>query len=372
MSEREKIYLSRACVSSEEKEALSRVIDGSYLGMGQEVKAFEAELEEYLSSPVACVCNGTSALQLAIQACGIGSGDEVIIPSITYVASFQATSATGATPIACDVDPITLCADPQDIKRRITKRTKAIMYVHYAGGVGDREAIFAIAKENNLRVIEDAAHSFGGDYNGQKIGASGDIVCFSFDGIKNITCGEGGAIVSHDMDVINKVRDLRLLGIQNDSAQRYAGKRTWDLDVIEQGWRYHMNNLCAAVGRTQLKKVQEFSQKRRTYARLYMEGLKNLPVKLLEFNLNETVPHIFPITVAPNIREDLKSFLAENGVETGFHYKPNHWLTKYKGENCPNAEAWGHSSLTLPLHCRLTEENVMFVISHIQTFFTKS
>src|SRR5690606_32413952 len=131
---------------------------------------------------------GTSALQLAIQACGIGAGDEVIIPSLTYVASFQAASATGATPIACDIDPTTGCIDVVDAEKRITPKTKAIMPVHYAGGFGDLEGVYDIAHRYGLRVIEDAAHSFGGYYKDKPVGAHGDIICFSFDGIKNITC----------------------------------------------------------------------------------------------------------------------------------------------------------------------------------------
>lgn len=368
---REKIYLSRAFLGQEEKQALANVVDGIYLGMGQEVMQFEKELETYLESPVACVCNGTAALHLAVQACGIGIGDEVIIPSITYVASFQATSATGATAVACDVDPLTQCASVEDIEKRITPRTKAIMYVHYASGMGDREGIFELAKKHNLRVIEDAAHSFGGMYKGKRIGSDGDIICFSFDGIKNITCGEGGAVVSHDLNIINKVRDLRLLGIQNDSAQRYAGKRTWDFDVTEQGWRYHLSNLHAAVGRAQLRKIDAFAAKRQELAKLYQNELKGLPLHMLPIDYNEAVPHIFAILVAPEKRAGLMAALAEQNVEAGLHYKPNHQLSLYKADNCPNADVWGAGSLTLPLHVGMSEDDVRFIAEVIREVLAK-
>lgn len=366
---KEKIYLSRACVGGEEKQALADVIDGVYLGMGQQVMLFENELEAYLQSPVACVCNGTAALHLAVQACGIGAGDEVIVPSITYVASFQAVSATGATPVACDVDPVFNCTSVDDAARRITPRTKAIMHVHYGSGVGDREGVFQLAKQHGLRVIEDAAHSFGGMHKGQRIGSEGDVLCFSFDGIKNITCGEGGAVVSHDSNIINKVRDLRLLGIHNDSAQRYAGKRTWDFDVTDQGWRYHLSNLHASVGRVQLRKMGEFAAKRQLLAQHYVDQLKGLPLQLLPLNYDEVVPHIFTIVMDPAVRAGLMSFLSEHNIETGLHYKPNHQLSQYRGTHCPNAEAWGAGSLTLPLHVALSLEDINRITTLVGQYF---
>lgn len=368
---REKIYLSRALLGEEEKQALCQVVDEGYLGMGQQVRLFEQELESYLQSPIACVCNGTAALHLAVQACGIGAGDEVIIPSITYVASFQAVSATGATPVACDIDPVTGCTSVKDAARRITPRTKAIMHVHYAGGVGDREGIFVLAKEHNLRVIEDAAHSFGGMHNGKRIGSNGDIICFSFDGIKNITCGEGGAIVSHDEAVINNVRDLRLLGIHNDSAQRYAGKRTWDFDVTEQGWRYHLSNMHASVGRSQLAKIDMFVAKRQELAKHYQYELEGLPLRFLPLDYNYIVPHIFPVVVSANQRADFRNMLAEHNIETGLHYKPNHQLSKFKADHCPESDTWGECAVTLPMHAGLSFDDIIFVSNIIKNFFVE-
>lgn len=367
----EKIYLSRAFLGEEEKQALCGVVDEIYLGMGQQVMLFEKELEAYLKSPVAAVCNGTAALHLAVQACGIGAGDEVIIPSITYVASFQATSATGAKPIACDVDPITNCTNVEHAAKLITPRTKAIMHVHYGSGVGDRTGIFALAKKHNLRVIEDAAHSFGSMLDGKRLGSEGDVFCFSFDGIKNITCGEGGVVVSHDPNVINKVRDLRLLGIHNDSAQRYAGKRTWDFDVTEQGWRYHLSNLHASVGRAQLRKIDMFATKRQELAKLYNTNLAGLPLRMIPIDYNHIVPHIFAILLDnADQRSGLMSFLAEHNIETGLHYKPNHQLSYYRKDSCPNADAWGERSLTLPLHVGLTPEDVTRITDLIKKRLT--
>ena len=168
--------------------------------MGEEVQAFERELTGFFGRQAVCVTNGTAALHLAVQGCGVGMGDEVLVPSLTYVACFQAISATGAVPVACDVDPQSFCLDWRDAEQRITAKTKAIMPVHYAGGVGDLDSIYALAQKAELRVIEDAAHAFGSSYQKRKVGSFGDIACFSFDGIKNITSGEGGCIVTDDQE----------------------------------------------------------------------------------------------------------------------------------------------------------------------------
>ena len=183
------IRLSKSSIGEAEKQAVVRVLDNEYLGMGTEVKQFEEELTKFFGRPAVCVVNGTAALHLSLQAAGVSQGDEVLVQSLTYVASFQAISATGARPIACDVDVETLCLDWRDAEKRLTTRTKAVMPVHYAGGVGALDEIYAFAGQHGLRVIEDAAHAFGTEYQGKKVGGFGDIACFSFDGIKNITSG---------------------------------------------------------------------------------------------------------------------------------------------------------------------------------------
>lgn len=365
------IKLSQASLGIEEKQATARVIDNLYLGMGQETRLFEEELQAFISKDVhiACVNTGTSALHLAVQACGIGAGDEVIVPSITYVASFQAVSATGAKPIPCDIDPQTGCIDVAAAKKHITKNTKAIMPVLYAGGVGDLDGIYELAEAHNLRVIEDAAHAFGGYYKGKRVGATGDIICFSFDGIKNITCGEGGAVVSGDKAIIEKVQDLRLLGIAKDTEKRYSGKRSWDFDVIDQGWRYHLSNINAAIGREQLKKSDAFWEVRKS---LYHHYMKHLPKEFIEpfqVDVDQVNPHMFPIKLKTGNRDALRDYLLEKDIETGIHYKPNHLLTRYRSTDCPNAEALYARMLTLPLHCNMTLEDVQKVCDTISTFF---
>ena len=208
------IKLSKSCLSSLEKQAVMRVLDNEFLGMGKEVQLFEQELQQYFGGNVEVVCvnSGTAALHLACQAIGLKPGDEVLVPTLTYVASFQAISATGAVPIACDVLESNGLIDLHDASNRITNQTKAIMPVHYAGNMGDLDSIYEFARKHKLRVIEDAAHGFGSKYKDNLIGSIGDIVCFSFDGIKNITSGEGGAIVTNDNALASKIRKLKDFG----------------------------------------------------------------------------------------------------------------------------------------------------------------
>ncbi|MDQ6770738.1 MAG: DegT/DnrJ/EryC1/StrS family aminotransferase, partial [Gemmatimonadota bacterium] len=269
MANRKLIRLSKSCLSASEKHAVMGVLDREYLGMGAEVQQFEHELGAFFGRPAACVVNGTAALHLALQGCGIGPGDEVLVPSLTYVAAFQAISATGAKPVACDIDADNCILDWRDAERRLTSRTRAVMPVHYTGGVGDLDAIQSFGRRHGLRVIEDAAHAIGTTYHGKRIGSYGDVVCFSFDGIKNITSGEGGCVVTDDRDLMRKVQDARMLGVEKDSEKRYAGARSWEFDVTAQGWRYHMSNLMAAIGLQQLKRFPEMAAARQSLARRY-------------------------------------------------------------------------------------------------------
>ena len=256
------IRLSKSCLNDAEKQAVMRVLDREFLGMGDEVRQFEEELSLFFGRTAVCVSTGTAALHLALQASGVGPGDEVLVQSLTYVASFQAISATGAIPTACEVSPATLCIDLNDAKKKLTSKTKAIMPVHYAGGVGNLDEIYAFAKENNLKVIEDAAHAFGTTFKGNKVGSFGNISCFSFDGIKNLTSGEGGCIVTDDQEVLSKVMDSRLLGVEKDTEKRFSSQRSWSFNVVGQGWRYHMSNIMAAIGIEQLKNFDQVADKR--------------------------------------------------------------------------------------------------------------
>ncbi len=360
------IRLSKSCLTDAEKQAVMAVLDREFLGMGEEVKLFEQELATFFGRPVACVVNGTAALHLALQACGIGRGDEVLVQSLTYVASFQAISATGATPVPCDIAPETLTLDWRDAEKRITPKTKAIMPVHYSGGVGKLDEIYNFAKSYNLRVIEDAAHAFGTKYQRQLVGSFGDITCFSFDGIKNITSGEGGCIVSNDEEVMNRVRDARLLGVEKDTEKRFQGQRSWDFNVTAQGWRYHMSDIMAAIGRVQLQRFPELAEKRQNLARYYDKKLTSLSfVTPLCHNYEEVVPHIYPICLTEGLPRDyIRQGLSEHGIQTGLHYQSNHHLSFFShglDYQLPITDRTYSDLITLPLHPNLSEEQIDFI-----------
>ena len=369
------VRLSKSLVGKEEKDALARVIDGGYLGMGEEVRLFEEELAQYLGSgrQVVCVSTGTAALHMAIAALDIGPGDEVLVPSITYVASFQMISATGAKPVACDVRSEDVFLDIHDAEKRLTKHTRAIMPVAYASSAKEIDAVYAFAKANDLRVVEDAAHAFGCRRQGAVVGTEGDVICFSFDGIKNITCGEGGAVITADEQVAQRIRDGRLLGVEHDTESRYAGNRTWDFDVRRQGFRYHMSNMNAAVGREQLKKLPFFSERRQQLARRYCEELHTIKaVNILDLDWDGLVPHIFVIRVPAELRDGLRMHLAKCDIQTGLHYQPNHLLSLYAdGTRLAVAEKLAKELVTIPLHVSLTDEEQNLVISEIRSFFQK-
>lgn len=364
------IRLSKSSIGADEKRAVMGVLDREYLGMGVEVQNFEKALTEFFGRPALCVVNGTAALHLALQACGIGRGDEVLVQSLTYVASFQAISATGAVPIPCDIDPLSLTLYLQDAEKRLTPRTKAIMPVHYSGGVGELDQIYSFARTHGLRVIEDAAHAFGTTYKGKRVGGFGDIACFSFDGIKNITSGEGGCVVTSDPDVIRAIQDARLLGVENDTVMRYSDQRSWTFDVSRQGWRYHMSNIMAAIGIEQLKRISEFALKRKLLAQAYDKHLRENPnIKLLNHDYSSVVPHIFVVEILNGLDRDLiRQALADKLIQTGIHYPPNHMLSLYS-EPVLHPLLFTDSLyprlLSLPLHVDMDLSDVSYICSEL-------
>ncbi len=368
-----RVRLSKSSIGQEEKDAVLKVLDHEFLGMGAEVQNFENEIKEYIKTDkeVVCVNTGTSALHIALSCLDIGVGDEVLVPSLTYVASYQAISASGATAISVDVKEDTLFIDIEDAKKRVTKNTKAIMPVHYASNSKEMSEVNAFAKEHNLRVIEDAAHSFGCKRDGKIIGCEGDIICFSFDGIKNITSGEGGAVISSDENFIQRVKDARLLGVEKDTDKRYAGQRSWDFDVTHQGFRFHMSNVYAAIGSAQLKKIESISKKRADIAKYYVASLKDVDgVKILDFDYDNIVSHIFVIKA--NDRDALREHLLKNEIECGIHYKPNHMLTMYKSAySLPITEKIYEEILTLPCQADLNEDDQKRVVLTIKEFYAK-
>ena len=368
--------LSKSVVGKKEVEAVKNVLlNDGYLGMGNEVKKFENEISKYLnvdSKNVVCVSSGTSALHLAVEAT-LKPNEEVLVPSFTFISSYQAISAARCIPISCEIYDNNLSIDLEDAEKKITNKTKAIMPVFYASNPTNLEKLYSFANKYNLRVIEDAAHAFGCLYKNKKIGSFGDIICFSFDGIKNITSGEGGAIITTDKNVLSSIKDKRLLGIENDTIKRYSSKRSWDFDVKSQGYRYHMSNIFAAIGRSQLKRLDiEFIPKRILLMNMYISLLKNNPYLIfIDYDSNsKIIPHIFPIRVLKNKRDQLKVHLEELNIQTGIHYKPNHLLSFYGGgiQKLEVTENVYREILSLPLHPDLEIKDIEEICLIINKF----
>jgi perosamine synthetase len=315
---------------------------------------------------------GTSALHLALDALGLGPGDEVIVPSLTFVGSFQAIAATGAAPVACDVVGDTLLLDLEDVRRRLTPRTRAVMPVHYAGNPCDMDALLALKERPRVRIVEDAAHALGSTHHGRKIGSFGDVTCFSFDSIKTITCGEGGAIVCRDAELADVIRQKRLLGMDRKSHASTSWKeRSWVFEVRTNGFRYHMSNINAAIGLAQLRKVEGFIARRRQLCRTYDAALRDTPLRLLRVDYDEVAPHVYVVRVPHGRRDAMMQFLKDRDIETGINYVPNHLHSFFRreGVTLPETERAFLEILTLPLHCGLTDADVQTVIGAVRQFF---
>jgi dTDP-4-amino-4,6-dideoxygalactose transaminase len=354
--------LSQPEISEEEIAAVTDVLRSEFFGMGREVASFEEKLGSFFGRETLCVSTGTAAVQLGLIGAGIKPGDEVLVPSLTFIATYQAISATGAVPVSCDVNPNSLQIDLGDARKRITPKTKAIVPVYFVGATNCLDEVEEFGRANNLRVVADAAHAFGSKHKGKLVGSFGDISCFSFDGIKNITSGEGGCIVTNDQDALNRIRDARLLGVVGDSEKRRNRERSWDFDVQHQGWRFHMSDIFAAIGIVQLRKLEINSKKRQDLFNRYLLNLKNnSQVALFEWDTSTgMVPHIFVLRI-PGLRnrDDLRLKLENLGIPTGVHYKPNHLLNFYKEKyRLPATESVYPEILTLPLHTRLEIKDV--------------
>lgn len=369
--------LSRSIVGKAEAEAVAKVIcEDGYLGMGAATRKFEAELANYLEVEpwqVISANSGTAALHLAVwaaverarAAAKLPAAPAVLAPTLTFVSSFQAIIAAGCRPVACDVNLETGTLDLEDAERCLTPDVIAVMHVDYASNPWQIDKVYEFGQRHDLAVIDDAAHAFGCRHHGRKIGSFGDLVCFSFDGIKNITCGEGGCLIVFDKQAAQIASDARMVGVEGDTAKRFAGARTWDPDVTRPGLRYHLSNIMAAIGSVQLERLEdEFIPARRELYEIYRQQLVPVTgVALFRTDPEDyIVPHIMPVRILNGNRDHVASALAQAAIPTGMHYKPNHLLSLFaEGISLPNAEQLYGELLTLPLHPGLDEADIQLV-----------
>ena len=369
------IKMSKASCSQDELEQVREAFDYGYFGLAYKVTEFEDALKNYLDTDreVIAVNTGTSAIHLALDAIGISDGDEVLLPSFTFVATAQAITACGAKPVFCDINPDSLLIDIKDIERKITSRTKAIIPVHYAGYPCDMDMILKIRDKYNLRIIEDAAHAIGSSYIGRKIGSFGDITCFSFDSIKVMTCGEGGAIVSSDKEFAEIARKKRILGIDRKTLQtKDWKKRSWIYDVSTPGYRYHMSNINAAIGLAQISKLDMFILKRRELYNVYMKELSTIQEIILPpANFSEIAPFMFVVRIENGQRDALKTYLMDHDIESGISYIPCHHFTLYKeNEIFPVTDRIFNEILCLPMHYELSINDIYEIVQCIKNFYS--
>jgi perosamine synthetase len=367
------IPVFRPYTTGKEVEILKEVIDSGWWGLGPKTQEFEKRCANYLGTSYALGLNSaTAALHLAFKCLDI-KGLEVITPSMTFVSSNHAILYCEGIPVFCDIEPDTLNLDPEKIESLITDKTRAIQVVHYGGRACDMDKIMAIAKKHNLIVIEDCAHAFGGEYKGKKLGSIGDIGCLSFQAVKNLATGDGGMIVTQNHDWSDLVKKLRWVGITKDTFNRNIGQYSWFYDVVDAGFKYHMNDIMAAIGLAQFEKIEWMNQQRQRWSEYYDEHLKGIGDIQLPPLKDYMKPSYHNYVIKTEHRDELQNYLRENGISTGVHYYPNHLFEMYKPyyTPLPVTEAVWKKILTLPLFPALKQDEMDLIISSIKEFFNR-
>jgi perosamine synthetase len=367
--------MSKPSIGNAELKLVAKVFESGWLGEGNYTELFEQEIARFTGAKhVVAVNTGTSALHLALHAFGIGQGDEVILPSFTFVSDAQAVIMCRAKPVFCEIDEETLNADPSKIKPLITKRTKAIMPTDFAGLPCDMLAIRRLVGSWNIKLIRDASHSFASMDDGKVVGLSSgeDATCFSFDPIKNITCGEGGAILIKDSSIAEKLTSQKMLGIVRSTWHSFSQKKSEDRRAVQEGFRYHMSNINAAIGLAQLARLKTIIRKKQNLAKLY-DALfaKNAKIKFFKRDYDKIVPFMYVIRVAAQDRNKLITHLVQNGIHAGLRYLPCHlhpFFSKTK-TRLPVTEQITQEILSIPLHCELTVKQVKKIVSVINSYY---
>jgi dTDP-4-amino-4,6-dideoxygalactose transaminase len=374
---RYKIPLSNIDIGPSEIRAVVKVLRSQWLSLGDVTGQFERDFSRTMRVKESiAVVNGTAALHLANLALGVGPGDEVILPSLTFVATANAVLYCGATPVFADIKSADdLNISPEEIEKKITPRTKAICVVHYGGYPADMDQIMEIAARHRLFVIEDAAHAIGAELNGKKIGTIGDVGCYSFFSNKNLVTGEGGMVVTRDSDLASKIRLLRSHGMTSLSWDRYRGHAA-SYDVTQLGFNYRITEIASSIGRVGLKKLKGNNLKRAKLTQIYRSALKNVDELSVPFSVHRGNPsfHIFPVLLKSRIqRERIKAGLQEKGIQTSLHYPPVHLFSHYRKamDGIPVrlslTEDISQRELTLPLYPKMSAKQVLFVCNQIRS-----
>lgn len=357
--------------------AVMQVLRSDWLTTGPTVAEFETAFAATVEAAEAvAVSSGTAALHAAMAALGIGPGDEVIVPPLTFAATANCVVFQGGTPVFVDVDPATLLLDPAQVEANITVRTKAIIAVDYAGQPCDYDALRAIANRYGLALVADACHSLGGEYNGRPVGTLADLTVFSFHPVKHITTGEGGMITTDNLDLAHRMRVFRNHGLTTDHRQR-SEQGSWFYDMVELGYNYRLTDIQCALGLSQLRKLPKWLERRQGIARRYEAAFAGLPgVKPLPVQAEvRHAYHLYVIRLNPNelrvTRAEVFSALRAEGIGVNVHYIPVHLHPFYqrrfetKPGLCPVAEEAYEQIITLPIFPAMSDDDIEDVIQAI-------
>ncbi len=374
-----RIPFFRPSIDDLDVNAVAETLRSGWLTSGPNVRELEAEIAAYCGARYVNAVNScTAAMHLCLEAWGIGPGDEVITTVYTFSATATVIVHTGATPVLVDIRERDFNIDPAAIERAVTPRTKAVIPVHFGGEPCQMDAIMEIARRHNLKVLEDAAHSIGTLYRGRRVGSISDAAAFSFYANKNITTGEGGALATDDEELSERVRVLTLHGMTKDAWNRFDAGGSWRYDIKEFGFKDNLTDLAAALGRTQLKKIERLLDGRARVAARYFENLRDEEHLILPGfdEENRHAWHLFVVRVkneqSPVQRDDVIRALAERGIGTSVHYIPLHYHTAYKNlgrwapGDFPVAEKAFEGAISLPIYPDMTKDEVDYVCESLK------
>jgi perosamine synthetase len=377
------VRLFKPCVGEEEIASIRSVFERGWLGLGPLVEQFEKEWSAYLGATTSVGVNSaTAALHLAVTAMQVPAGSKVLVPAITFVSTAAAALYNRLVPVFVDVDEHTLSISLEDLERKVTSDCAIVMPVHMGGHPVPMDGLIEIAKRHNLAVIEDCAHCAGGIYKGRKLGTWGDIGCFSFEEKKCMTTGDGGMISSNRPELVEPLRAYRWVGIDKDTWKRSAqytsadgiDARHWYYEVSVLGYKYNMNDLMAAIGLAQLRKLDRMNERRRQIIRRYLEGISGCKriVPLLPYQLDGNSYWIFGVRCEQ--RDKLILHLKRKGIATSVHYMPlpMHPLFKKYDGDIPVAKRVWQTMVTLPLFPDLTDAEVDYVVEALHEFKSHS
>lgn len=369
-----KVEFFRHGIGEEELRRLRGVFDSLFITTGREVYAFEETLARYLGVPRAvAVTSCTAAMHVALLAGGLEPGDEVIVPTMTFVGTPNAVLMAGCAPVLVDSELSTGNVDPAAVEAAVTERTRAIMPVHLYGQMCDMDTLREIAGRRGLLIVEDAAHALEGRWNGKRPGQFGDYATFSFYATKNITCGEGGAVTAPDEEAYHRLKALRLHGFDQLAADRYTGRyRQYDVPVF--GWKYNMDSIHAAILNAQMEKLPAWEIRRHEIFDRYTEAFEAMDGVELHAVLPEAhhACHLLTILVDPGRREAIMAGLQERGVGVSINFTPVHLMTLYRERfgyregMFPVAEEIGARTISLPLYPKLSDDEVEYVIESVR------